>query len=99
MDMVADTENSVVDTTGEAEHQQLLELFKDNQGAMDAYLILKHTDNSVFLTGKAGTGKSTFVKLISTLFTNDFILAPTGIAGTNVDGRTIHSALHLPFEF
>lgn len=84
---------------GSAKHQQLLKLFEDNPEAMNAYLILKHTDKSVFLTGKAGTGKSTFIKLIASLFQNTYIVAPTGIAANNVDGTTIHSAFHLPHEF
>lgn len=57
---------------------------------------LENTDNSVFLTGKAGTGKSTLIKkFIKETKKNIAILAPTGIAAINIGGQTIHSF----FEF
>lgn len=58
---------NVVDLT---EEERLKGLFKNNPEAMQAYKILKHTDRSVFLTGKAGTGKSTFIKLAKSIFTS-----------------------------
>jgi|ERR1022692_620514 energy-coupling factor transporter ATP-binding protein EcfA2 len=79
--------------------EKLLELFKDNPEAMSAYRILKHTDTPVFLTGKAGTGKSTFIKLAATIFQNTSVIAPTGISAANIDGCTIHWAYNLPIEF
>lgn len=81
------------------DEEKLKELFRDNPEAMCAYNILKYTDKSVFLTGKAGTGKSTFIKLAKLLFPNVSVIAPTGLAATNVSGSTIHSAYNLPFGF
>jgi energy-coupling factor transporter ATP-binding protein EcfA2 len=86
-------------TTRLEKEEKLKELFKNNPEAMNAYRILKYTDMPVFLTGKAGTGKSTFIKLAATIYQNTSIIAPTGIAAANVDGSTIHSAYCLPFEF
>lgn len=63
-----------------------------------AHDILQYTNESVFLTGKAGTGKSTFLKLISNNTNKKHIvLAPTGIAAINVKGETLHSFFQLPF--
>ncbi len=62
-----------------------------------AYDLIQKTRESLFLTGKAGTGKSTFLKLIShETPKNHVILAPTGIAAINVKGETIHSFFQLP---
>ena len=55
------------------------------------------TGRSVFLTGKAGTGKTTFLKYISESTLKRFvILAPTGVAAINAGGSTIHSFFQLP---
>jgi hypothetical protein len=56
------------------------------------------TNQSVFLTGKAGTGKTTFLKqLIDSTHKQAVIVAPTGIAALNAGGVTIHSFFQLPF--
>jgi septin family protein len=56
------------------------------------------TNQHVFLTGKAGTGKTTFLKnLIETTHKQAVIVAPTGIAALNAGGVTIHSFFQLPF--
>lgn len=53
---------------------------------------VKHTDRLVYLTGKAGTGKTTFLKYLrATTTKNTVILAPTGVAAINAGGQTIHS--------
>lgn len=60
---------------------------------------IQNTNTSVFLTGKAGTGKTTFLKNIkSTIFKRMIVLAPTGIAAINAQGITIHSFFQLPFH-
>lgn len=60
---------------------------------------LLYTDKHVFLTGKAGTGKTTFLKnLIQKLNKNYAITAPTGVAAVNAGGMTIHSFLQLPIS-
>ncbi|MBP9151455.1 MAG: AAA family ATPase, partial [Flavobacteriales bacterium] len=56
------------------------------------------TDKHVFLTGKAGTGKTTFLRqLAASTHKRHVILAPTGIAALNANGVTIHSQFLLPF--
>lgn len=53
---------------------------------------IEHTDRHIFLTGKAGTGKSTLLKHLRTKTRKKFVvLAPTGVAALNVHGQTIHS--------
>lgn len=60
--------------------------------------LVKHTDKLVYLTGKAGTGKTTFLKYLrKTTTKNTVILAPTGVAAINAGGQTIHSFFQLPF--
>ncbi len=56
------------------------------------------TQRHVFLTGKAGTGKTTFLRnLINLTYKKAIIVAPTGIAAINAGGVTIHSMFQLPF--
>ena len=56
------------------------------------------TDRHIFLTGKAGTGKTTFLKyIIDHTYKNTVVAAPTGIAAINAGGTTLHSLLQLPF--
>jgi hypothetical protein len=62
-----------------------------------AYDLIMQTRESVFLTGKAGTGKSTFLRIISQeTDKRHVILAPTGIAAINAKGETIHGFFRLP---
>jgi hypothetical protein len=59
---------------------------------------INQTNQSVFLTGKAGTGKTTLLKkIISSTHKNTIVVAPTGIAALNAGGVTIHSFFQLPF--
>lgn len=61
--------------------------------------VLHETNSPIFLTGKAGTGKSTFLKYVCSKITKKFVvLAPTGIAAVNVKGQTLHSFFKLPFR-
>ena len=61
--------------------------------------ILQNTGMNLFLTGKAGTGKTTFLKSLKhTLSKRMIVVAPTGIAAINADGVTIHSFFQLPFS-
>ena len=60
--------------------------------------IINQTSKSVFLTGKAGTGKTTLLrKIVDSTHKNTAIVAPTGIAALNAGGVTIHSFFQLPF--
>lgn len=63
-----------------------------------AWQYLEGTQMSVFLTGKAGTGKTTFLRKLRELSPKRMvILAPTGVAAINAGGQTIHSFFQLPF--
>jgi ATP-dependent DNA helicase PIF1 len=58
---------------------------------------VKYTNKSIFLTGKAGTGKTTFLRhLKDTTEKNCIVVAPTGVAAINAGGVTIHSMFNLP---
>lgn len=71
----------------------------DNDEFQKALQIIQFTRRSLFLTGKAGTGKSTFLRYISqTTKKKHIILAPTGIAAINAGGSTLHSFFKLPFH-
>lgn len=70
----------------------------DNKEFQDALNLIQYTRQSVFLTGKAGTGKSTFLKYVCEVTKKKHIvLAPTGIAAINAGGSTLHSFFKLPF--
>ncbi len=70
----------------------------DNKEFQDALNLVQYTRQSVFLTGKAGTGKSTFLKYVcETTKKKHVVLAPTGIAAINAGGSTMHSFFKLPF--
>ena len=79
------------------QEQQQLDL--DNKEWQDALQIINYTRRSLFLTGKAGTGKSTFLRYVSkNTKKKHVILAPTGIAAINAGGSTLHSFFKLPFH-
>lgn len=59
---------------------------------------INQTQRSLFLTGKAGTGKTTLLReIIRSTHKNTVVVAPTGIAALNASGVTIHSMFQLPF--
>ena len=71
----------------------------ENEEMQKALQIIQFTRRSLFLTGKAGTGKSTFMRHIAaTIKKKHIILAPTGIAAINAGGSTLHSFFKLPFH-
>ncbi|MDR0186903.1 hypothetical protein ETF27_07375 [Prevotella brunnea] len=71
----------------------------NNEDFQKALQIIQFTHNSLFLTGRAGTGKSTFLHYIAaTTKKKHIILAPTGIAAINAGGSTLHSFFKLPFH-
>ena len=75
-----------------------LELDLDNKEWQDALQIINYARRSLFLTGKAGTGKSTFLRYVAShTKKKHVILAPTGIAAINAGGSTLHSFFRLPF--
>ena len=63
-----------------------------------AWEIIENTGSNLFLTGKAGTGKTTFLKKLRECSEKRMVvLAPTGVAAINASGVTIHSFFQLPF--
>lgn len=69
-----------------------------NQIAEFAKKYINTTEKHIFLTGKAGTGKTTFLRnIVKNTHKNTVIAAPTGIAAINAGGVTLHSLLQLPF--
>src|SRR6478609_2629397 len=59
--------------------------------------LVNHTSKNIFLTGKAGTGKTTFLKYIKENCPKQMVIvAPTGVAAINAGGVTIHSFFQLP---
>ena len=62
-----------------------------------AYELIANTNSSFFLTGRAGTGKTTFLRKVQKMVDKQFItLAPTGVAAILAGGDTIHSFFGLP---
>lgn len=72
---------------------------KENKQQVLAYELIANTNSSFFLTGRAGTGKTTFLRKVQKLVDKQFItLAPTGVAAILAGGDTIHSFFGLPMD-
>lgn len=72
---------------------------KENHEQLLAYELIANTNSSFFLTGRAGTGKTTFLQNVQKSVGKQFItLAPTGVAAILAGGDTIHSFFGLPME-
>ncbi len=72
------------------EHNELFDL---------AFRFVTETSENIFLTGKAGTGKTTFLKYLKENSTRNIVVAaPTGVAAINAGGVTLHSLFQLPFH-
>lgn len=73
---------------------ELINSYQDNFEAQELIRLINYTNQSVFLTGKAGTGKSTLLKRVTeNIKKPHVVLASTGVAALNVGGQTIHSFL------
>ncbi|HYG51954.1 MAG TPA: helix-turn-helix domain-containing protein [Flavobacteriales bacterium] len=71
---------------------------QETNTAAIASKFINHTSKNIFLTGKAGTGKTTFLRhIVAHSHKKSVIVAPTGIAAINAGGVTIHSLFQLPF--
>lgn len=71
----------------------------DNREQMNAFELIANTNSSFFLTGRAGTGKTTFLRNVQSVVNKRFMtLAPTGIAAILAGGETVHSFFGLPLE-
>ena len=72
---------------------------EQNDQLRTAWDFVENTGRSIFLTGKAGTGKTTFLKdVMSGSRKRPIVVAPTGVAAINAGGVTIHSFFQLPFS-
>ena len=73
-------------------------VYYDNEMLRLASEYVQNTNTHIFLTGKAGTGKTTFLRNIRNIsFKRMIVVAPTGVAAINAGGVTIHSFFQLPF--
>lgn len=73
-----------------------LRLDADNKEFNKAIDYILNTDKTIYLTGKAGTGKTTFLKYLKKVTHKRMVvLAPTGVAAINASGETIHSFFHI----
>ena len=71
----------------------------ENRQQVMAFELIANTNSSFFLTGRAGTGKTTFLRKVQQLVDKQFItLAPTGVAAILAGGDTIHSFFGLPMD-
>ncbi len=83
---IADAEKKVGKTLLNGRYIEL------NQDFLTAFNMIENTGQNVFITGKAGTGKSTFLEYLRANTAKSIVvLAPTGVAALNVHGQTIHS--------
>lgn len=83
-------------SSNDAERPSILQASEELQRAWD---FIENTDVSVFLTGKAGTGKTTFLHdLVSRSSKTLAVVAPSGVAAINAGGVTIHSFFQLPLS-
>ena len=72
---------------------------EQNKELRTAWDFVENTGRSIFLTGKAGTGKTTFLKtVVERSRKRPIVVAPTGVAAINAGGVTIHSFFQLPFS-
>ena len=72
---------------------------EQNTELRTAWDFVENTGRSIFLTGKAGTGKTTFLKtIVERSRKRSVVVAPTGVAAINAGGVTIHSFFQLPFS-
>ena len=66
---------------------------------LKAYNLLEKSKENIFITGVAGTGKSTLLRYFRSKTKKELIvLAPTGVAALNVEGKTVHSFFHFPHK-
>lgn len=69
-----------------------IRLDPNNEEFMEALALAQATDKNLYITGKAGSGKTVFLKYLKSVCSKDMaILAPTGVAAINAGGQTIHS--------
>ena len=73
----------------------MITITDEMKGALD---LINNTNSTLYITGKAGTGKTTFLKYIKDTVDKQFVItAPTGVAAINAGGVTLHSLFNIPF--
>lgn len=76
-----------------------IKLDPENKEFKYALDCVQYTNQLIYLTGKAGTGKTTFLKYLRKVTSKKMVvLAPTGVAAVNAKGQTIHSFFHIPIS-
>lgn len=70
--------------------------FEDNIDAQHAFKLIADNAPFIFVTGRAGTGKSTWIRELRKLYPDMPVLCPTGLAALNVGGGTVHSYFKIP---
>ena len=76
-----------------------IKLDPENKEFKYALDCVQYTNQLIYLTGKAGTGKTTFLKYLREVTSKKMVvLAPTGVAAVNAKGQTIHSFFHIPIS-
>ena len=76
-----------------------MNIMERNNELRTAWEFVENTGRSIFLTGKAGTGKTTFLKtVVEKSRKRPIVVAPTGVAAINAGGTTIHSFFQLPLS-
>lgn len=76
-----------------------IKLDPENKEFKYALDCVQYTNQLIYLTGKAGTGKTTFLKYLRKITSKKMVvLAPTGVAAVNAKGQTIHSFFHIPIS-
>ena len=76
-----------------------IQIDKSNVEQQKAFDLVANTNTCLFITGKAGTGKTTFIKrILQEVNKNFLVLAPTGIAAIAVGGQTMHSFFGFPMQ-
>lgn len=95
------TQINLFDTLNEI-HNKYIELpenYINDEFSKNLYNKIENTNNSLFITGKAGTGKSTFIHYFTkNTKKKTLLLSFTGIAAVNIGGETIHSFFNFPFQ-
>ncbi len=85
--------------TNKPKQDETLSLDLNNAEFQDVKNLIDNTGSSVFMTGRAGTGKSTFLRhIVRNSHKKCVVLAPTGIAAVNAGGVTLHSFFRIPLH-
>jgi hypothetical protein len=96
-----DTKESILESSSTSQVEPSLDVPQENQLILteefkEAFQLIDSKAPFVFITGRAGTGKSTFTQLLKSRLKSYAVVAPTGVAALNIGGQTIHSFFRIP---